>query len=281
MVFCSSSVRSDSIARHEVVRSALCMCIGLLLETTAAVGQTHGPDPLSPDQIAVQQAQIQNSLIEQLPLGIPAQDDTDDASESSGSSTSRVDLPGLGKTAMSLGLVVGLIVALSVGIRFVARRGQGIMAAMGPAGRAPAGVLEILGRYPISRGQTLVLLKIDRRILLLCQGSGVRMGAGLTTLCEIVDPEEVASILLRTRDEDGDSISDRFRSALHRFDRPETDPLERPSNARRTLTGVEGDVAELWDDKSGALIDISSAGYGSVGSLRRRLAKLRQREGLR
>lgn len=99
--------------------------------------------------------------------------------------------------------------------RLSMRGGGGLLAALGPGGRAPSGVLEVLGRFPAGRGTTLVLLKLDRRVLLVCQTHG-RGNAGMSTLCEVTDPDEVASLLLRTRDEAGETIATRFREHLER-----------------------------------------------------------------
>src|SRR5262249_34396680 len=76
------------------------------------------------------------------------------------------------QTIAALAGVVALILVLGVVVKRVARRGGGLLGALGPGGRAPSGLLEVLGRYPVGRGATLVLLKLDRRILLLCQGGG-------------------------------------------------------------------------------------------------------------
>lgn len=101
------------------------------------------------------------------------------------------------RTVLALAGVVGLILALA----WLARRmaSTGAMGLMGPA-KAPSGVLEMLGRYPVGPKQSLVLLRFDRRVLL-CQQSGGGRGtpASMTTLAELTDPEDVASVLVKTR----------------------------------------------------------------------------------
>ncbi len=119
------------------------------------------------------------------------------------------------QTLASLVGVVALIGVLGFTVRLVSRRSGGLMAALGAGGRAPSGLLEVLGRFPVGRGNTLVLLKMDRRVLLVSQGGGGKLGgATMTTLCEVTDPEDVASILLKVRDADGDSIARRFETML-------------------------------------------------------------------
>ena len=125
--------------------------------------------------------------------------------------------PGWWKTAGALAMVIGLMLGLwAIFKRWALNQGGlGLMA--GGRGRAPAGLLEILGRYPVSRGQTLMLLKLDRRVLLVSQSSNAR-STRMTTLCEMTDPEEVASILLRAADADGRSMTSRFSHLISGFE---------------------------------------------------------------
>lgn len=119
------------------------------------------------------------------------------------------------RTGAALGVVLAAIVAMAWVIRRTSRGSGSLAAAIGPGGRAPSGLLEVLGRYPIGSRQTLVVLKFDRRVLLLGQTSGGR-GAPvrIATLCEIDDPDDVASVLLKARDERNESISRRFEDTL-------------------------------------------------------------------
>jgi hypothetical protein len=133
----------------------------------------------------------------------------------------------------------------------------------------------VLGRYPVGRGVTLVLLKLDSRILLLSQSAGGRFGAGSTfsTLAEINDPEQVASILVRSRDADGDSLAEKFKSLLARFDR-QMEP------AKRTLPAPDN---ALWDGSRSdiPIIDLTKrdSGRTAAGPLRARLTTLRSGTG--
>jgi len=145
-----------------------------------------------------------------MPLMVPVQSgapEEDAAASSSG---------GWLRSVASVGLVVGLILVLAAATRFVSRRSGSVAATIGPGGRAPSGVLEVLARYPVGRGQTLVLLRIDRRILLLSQSTSSK-GSGFVTLAQFDEPSEVAAILRQTQDEASESISARFRQAMDRF----------------------------------------------------------------
>lgn len=121
---------------------------------------------------------------------------------------------GWSRSVGALLLVVALIFGIRWGIQRLSRRASGLAWQVGPGGRAPSGVLEVLGRYPVSRGQTLVLLKMDRRVLLLGQSS-----SGFQTLAEVTDPDEVASLLIKTRDEEGASLAARFTEMLREMER--------------------------------------------------------------
>jgi len=147
------------------------------------------------------------------------------------------------RTVASLAGVIVLIVAVSFVVQRVARQQGGLIASLGPGGRAPSGLLEVLGRYPISRGTTLVLLKVDRRVLLLCQTSGKRFASGtsMSTLCEMTDPDEVASILVKARDEEGDTLARKFESMLGAFGAkhaPAATMEPKPSGSTRATAGL-------------------------------------------
>lgn len=183
------------------------------------------------------------------------------------------------RTGLALGGVVGLIVVLGGVTRIVARGRGGLLGALGAGGNAPAGVIEILGRYPVGRGQSLVLLKLDRRVLLLSQGVGGRLGAGggFKTLCEVTDADEVASILLKTRDERSETLCRRFNAMLHSFDGAH----EQAAGAanRRVQTSPEGDRVELWGEDANGIpvVEVApgAARRAGLGS-RARVARGRQ-----
>jgi flagellar biogenesis protein FliO len=127
-------------------------------------------------------------------------------------------------TFVPLVVVVGLIAACAWGFRQIAKRGGGLAGAMGAGGRSPSGILFVLGRYPISRGMTLVLLQIDRRVLVVTQTA---RPTGMSTLCEITEPSEVASILSKARDGQGESITAKFQGLVRAAEKQlENEPYE-------------------------------------------------------
>lgn len=136
-----------------------------------------------------------------------------------GSPSASADRGVLGGMILPLAGVLAMIAACGYAFRVASAKSGGLMGAMGAGGRAPSGVLSVLGRYPVSRGSTLVLLKVDRRVLLISQSSSRTGGVGMQTLCEITDPEEVASILVKTRDEEEASKAKTFEKILRESDR--------------------------------------------------------------
>ena len=204
---------------------------------------------------------------ESLPLGVPAP--RAQASGVARSPSDGVDEGVIGpgditQTVLTLGGVVLGILASAWVVRTVARRTGGLASAMGPGGRAPSGVLEVLGRFPVSRGQTLVLLKLDRRVLLLSQ----RAGEGMRTLCEVTEPDEVASLLLKTQGESERREAERFGGMLKRFTQPEPVPqaAARAPTRRVVAQDADGDRVELLTGMTGA---------DAAAALRLRLARLK------
>ncbi len=118
------------------------------------------------------------------------------------------------QTGAALALVIALIFTIKWAAQRLARHAGGLAWQLGPAGRAPSGLLEVLGRFPVSRGHSLILLKLDRRILLLGQSA-----SGFTTLSQVTDPEEVASLIIKSRDDEGASMAARFNEILHDMER--------------------------------------------------------------
>ncbi len=131
--------------------------------------------------------------VESRPLGQPSAERSPLGGAPSGATS-------VGSTVASLAAVVAVIVACFTGYRLLAARAGGLAGQAASAG-APAGILDLLGRYPIGRGQTLLLLKVDRRVLLVAQSAPSRVGSApaMSTLCEIADPDEVSAILRKTR----------------------------------------------------------------------------------
>lgn len=197
---------------------------------------------------------------------------------------------GWGQTVIALSGVLLLIIGIAQFYKRLSRSQGGLVGQLGAGGLAPSGILEIIGRYPIGTGMTLVVMKFDRRILLVASGAATRgkhaRGTSMSTLCELSDPEEVASVLLKSRSHDGETIARSFERALQEADDLTDEsvygyddqlhiagqvklPQQRKSPVR-TITTDEGDRAELWSSQTD--------GKAAARVLRQRLASMRRGE---
>lgn len=136
---------------------------------------------------------------------------------------------------------LGLVLILLVLLRSVMKRGAGLL---GQGGR-PSGVLEILARYPLGSKQSLVLIKLARRVLLVHQ-----CGGQMATLSEVTDSMEVASLLARIEAGSSGRQAQRFRSMLSRFER-EHDALRQRSERDELFGGF------IDTNRQGQLIDLT------------------------
>jgi hypothetical protein len=255
-------------------RLAVAICCACVLLAPAS--------PLSASDPVVAAPEIPALRSESRALGAPSR-----SVAAPGDQPGRESSGSLVQTIVALGGVLALALVGGAVVRGIARSQGGLRLSLSAGGRAPSGILEVLGRYPIARGSCLVLLKIDRRILLLSQTAHGRLGTGasFTTLCEITDPDEIASILVKARDAEGDSMAERFRGILSRFDRSYEEPFDPGVSRRRTSRGP--DHVELWDEARTEipLVDLTRQPgppeQGPIASLRKRLATLRTEGGKR
>lgn len=151
---------------------------------------------------------------------------------------------------------VGGALTLVVSLLLISRRMLARSSRLLAGGSRPSGVLEVLGRYPVGRGQSLVLLKFARRILLLHQS-----GASMTMITELTSPEDVAALLARV--EAGSSGRDvlRFRSLLRQYQHEHEHPSERSAQSRRR-TGIELQTENVSLDQDVDLVDLTRSRNG-------------------
>ena len=224
---------------------------------------------------------------ESLPIGRPMQRSALIGAQDSGDE-SLFEGGGYVQTIVALLGVILLILGLGQVYKRLARTQGGLVGQLGAGGTAPSGIIEVIGRYPISKGMTLVVLKFDRRVLLLSHASSSKgkwgQGASMQVLCELSDAEDIASILLKARSASGDSIAQSFEQTLREADEltdehlrgidtsySEVNPVRFPSPRSapaRTITTAEGDRAELWSSGQGS--------QAASGVLRKRLASMRR-----
>jgi hypothetical protein len=189
---------------------------------------------------------------------------------------------GLMSMAVPLATVVGLALVCAVVLRKTFSVGGGLAGAMSAGGKSPAGILEVLGRYPISRGQSLVLLRLDRRVLLLSHSQGARgAAAAMSTLAELADPEDVASILLKVQEAEDTSASKQFARLMSQA--RDGEGVTGVDDARARSTTPDGDAIEMWSDAGSATgrtasIPLTKLGGGAadpVRALRERIAAMK------
>ena len=136
------------------------------------------------------------------------------------------------------GGLAGVLLLIWV-LRTLIRKSSGSGAARGLLARvrAPEGVASILARYPVARGEHVVLLEVGRRILVVHQASG-----SMTTLSELTDRDEVADIRARVTGEERVKAEESFAPSFEAS-------LEADSKASslEPVDGMPGFVAETVD----------------------------------
>ena len=150
----------------------------------------------------------------------------------------QVDGEGAGDVLQVGGGLAGVLLLIWV-LRTLIRKSAGSSATRGLLARvrAPEGVASIMARYPVARGEHVVLLEVGRRILVVHQASG-----SMTTLSELTDRDEVADMRARISGQEREKAEDAFAPALEAsldVD-AQTPPLE-------PVEGMPGFVAETVD----------------------------------
>lgn len=273
-----------------MVRSAFHLLLGLALFVAlpAMAESEFGPVAPPADAAPSHPVSIAGPASESQPLGAPAKRASVTPSRPGISGPSPTSAPVFQGVIGPLAVVLVLIAMLAGFVVLIARLrsrmggGASLSLGFGAGGRAPAGILEVLGRFPLARGLTLVLLKVDRRVLLLSQTRQGRFGGlTLTPICELDSPEDVASILLKVRDADSSSLTNRFASVFRSLDREAADKVD---NAGKVMTTIAPSQelprrARVVSHKPAAPADASSGseptGAESAASIRRRLEALR------
>jgi flagellar biogenesis protein FliO len=213
-------------------------------EPLETVDSTSSPaadrEPLVDDLPALPvsiEEQAERSPLESKPLGHRAEPSI--RISRSGSEGSSVDgAAELGTQISEFAKVAGALAAVLV-LAFAARAIVRRISGVGMAGARPSGVVEILARYPLARGQQFVVVKFARRIVL-----AHAHGTGMSPLCEMSDPEEVAALLARLEAGANGKTAGKFRQTLKQFQTEHRTVSVRESER---LIPSRGDGAEIVD----------------------------------
>ncbi|MBL0871758.1 MAG: flagellar biosynthetic protein FliO, partial [Phycisphaerales bacterium] len=200
-------------------------------------------------------------------VGVRAADEQGVGSAGAGGGGSAGGLATLSSMALPLGVVLVVLVGCMMLLKRVMGAGSSLASALGPGGKAPGGVIEVLGRYPVAKGQLLVLVKVDRRVLLLGHSSpgrgGVAGGGGFVTLSEINEPEEVARLLQKIEDGGGTSLASKFGSMLRKHSDEHGDGVERVVGETESEREREREREREDDDEVDSLSFVRSSGLRS------------------
>ncbi|MBL8875311.1 MAG: hypothetical protein JNM86_05885 [Phycisphaerae bacterium] len=265
------------------MRRVICqLVLGMLLGTAVRAESAVGP--AVPQQGIAAEATSRTVESETKPLGVVERGPAGQGNRGKPGESAKSPAAALQGVVGPLALVLVLIAMLAGVAVLVARfRGKlggvgGLSASFGAGGRAPAGILEVLGRYPLARGLTLVLLKVDRRVLLLSQTRTGRFGGlSLAPICELDSPEDVASILLKVREADSSSLTNKFASVFRSLDREAAEKVEHVE-VMSTLAPTEtppGRAKAVTHRPSVGVARTESTGSEAAASIRRRLDALR------
>ena len=150
------------------------------------------------------------------------------------------------RDALQVGGGLAVVLVLLWMIRAMIRRsGRGSSGLAARAG-APSGVLSVLARYPVARGQQVLLLGVGQRILVVHQSQG-----SMRTLSEVVDDDEVLALRMQVNGQERSKTEADFSSTVTRaLERKPDGPLLRP------VAGMPGLVSET--------VDLTSARSGRI-----------------
>jgi flagellar biogenesis protein FliO len=148
-----------------------------------------------------------------------------------------------GRVLGALGVVIALIFLLHWASRFFFPS---------VAGRSSSQIVEVLARSALTPKQQVVLIRVGRRLIVVGDS-----GAQMNTLCEIADPDEVASLVGQLRN-DKIAAASAFSSLFGRFSRrfevaeePDVPPLRNVEqdapveSAQSELDGLRDRVRRL------------------------------------
>ncbi|MCA9286286.1 MAG: flagellar biosynthetic protein FliO [Phycisphaerales bacterium] len=131
---------------------------------------------------------------------------------------------------------LALVLALAWVVLSLMRRTTGPLA----GGRRPSGVMQVLARYPVGRGQSVLLLQVGRRVLCVHQAAGV-----MRTLADISDRDEVADLVARVESPSSSAFVALLNGATGRIDR--SAPVAVSASRARPVRASDAPMVETID----------------------------------
>jgi len=127
--------------------------------------------------------------------GDPGTATTRDSSSAPSTATTWTSAIWQGFEALPIAAILGALAVAAIVLRAASGR-------QFRGGHRPDGVIEIMARFPMGRGQQIVLLRVGRRVIVAHQADRT-----MRTLAETNDPEETAELIEKSRSAGGDLFS--------------------------------------------------------------------------
>ncbi|MHB1156283.1 MAG: FliO/MopB family protein [Phycisphaerales bacterium] len=239
-------IRRDFLIAVPAVVVTMCIVASGSLAQSTTTAAPNAPASISPAPAGVVPASPEPvPPQEQQPLG-PSGSQADHRTTSITPSSAPASGGGGGWVVQTL-LALGLVIALIFALRWLLKRLTGWGAAAG-AHRADA-MVEVLARSTIAPKTSVLFLKIHERIVVAGQTP-----AGLNTLAEFNDPDQVAAILTQIQAARPHSISRTFGSLMKQADKdyPTGDEQEHiVDRTRDSMSGLLGRIRSLKKNNGG------------------------------
>ncbi|MEL7087632.1 MAG: flagellar biosynthetic protein FliO [Planctomycetota bacterium] len=187
----------------------------------AGGGRAAGAEAQTQSQTQTETATQTAADIEQTPLGFSANRPGDAAGRSEPTGGWVLS------TCAALGVVIGLILAARWAYT---KMGGKVIARSSPA-------VEVLSRTTVAPKNHVLLLRVGQRVLVVSDS-----GAGLRTLANLDDPEEVASVLQSVTSQQPASVTKSFNGLVTRFNGE--------YDAKSQLAEEGGDESEITLDRT-------------------------------
>ncbi|MFG0249589.1 MAG: FliO/MopB family protein [Phycisphaeraceae bacterium JB051] len=152
-------------------------------------------------------------------------------------------------TITALGVVIALIFAMRMGMNKLSGR---------PVMGGRSGIVEVLSRTSLSPRNQVMLLRLGQRIIVVSEGP-----AGVRTLANVDDPDEVAGLLTTISASKPGSISQSFNQLLNRADTE----MDNPSGFTREHGGDDDEhmIDKTRNELSSLLSRIRAMSGGKGG----------------